>query len=390
MSSESRHTPARRDVPTSESGEAELSANASNVKAWSSAEGRANDEVSVPETAFEDLPLSDFLVLFMRSPATTMRRLRVAIKSDQARQRLVPKTERPAPISLSTRSEGDASRAFLRQAPGLLMNSDYQKLALYLLAFLLALVGSTYARGTADISRYDGYHLQVAAPYLWLGFLLWLLGDIRGDWTQIRDYWRRCDMRTRLLWSARVVPAVVLCGSLLVLAQSMSAPRDLAVDKAQFALVSAVCGLLALQLINTWFRRAQPRPGSFAGGRSLKSETILIEDRIPPPAPVRREISRRRISLAMIASLLSLVVWANTGGNRIEPRIIMVWLASIVAWAFVFAPLRWNIFDWSACTIDKARRLDFKGQRWAILALVLVLFVGASFRFEQLDSAPPK
>ena len=69
---------------------------------------------------------------------------------------------------------------------------------------------------------------------------------------------------------------------------------------------------------------------------------------------------------------------------------MLVWLASIVLWAGVFAPLRWDFFDWGAAAIDRTRRLSIRGNRLTITALFLILILGASFLFERLDAAPPE
>ena len=278
----------------------------------------------------------------------------------------------------------------MRDWPQRLLRSEFPRLALYLVAFAFALAGSAIARGTTDITLSGGHAMQVAAPYLWLGFLLWLLADVSGHWRQIKAYWQGCDGATRMLWRIRILPIILVVGSLLRLAQSLSAPRESAVGMALSALGLLLAGLVALTLINEAFRLERRRGDAKSKGLSEEDARAKILDRQPLRPPIRQEISRWRMILVALASALSLVVWANTSGNRIEPRIMLVWLASIAAWALVFAPLRWNLFNWTADAIDRARRIRLKGSRWAMLALAPVLLVGASFRFDRLDAAPPE
>jgi len=347
-------------------------------------------DLPTPARSFEDLTLSELLALLWRSPASTMRRLRLAIRSSQAREQLVP-VHQPAGIAgLADSSSSLSARAAWQAGTQGLLQTENRKLAIYILAFVCSLAGSSIARGNADITRADGYSLQVAAPWLWLGFLLWLMGDISGYWAKITAYWKRCDLARRLLWGARLIPAIIVASSLFRFAQSLSAPVESAVDTALSALVLLIAGLVLLLAINVIFRRLQLRQVSYANQQSPASEQIWIVDRKPLRPHAWRDVSRARKLLVLLASGLSLVVWANTSGNSIEPPIMLVWLASIVAWAFVFAPLRWDFFDWSASKIDQARRFSLRGRRLTILALVTILIVGASFRFDQIDSAPPE
>ena len=345
---------------------------------------------SAPARSFEDLTISELLTQLWRSPISTASRFRRAIHSTRTREQVAPILW-PADDAGETASHAaTAARSNWRDSSRRLLQSEYPTLALYLLAFVFALLGSTYARGTADISRSDGYSLQVATPYLWLGFLVWLVGDICRQWPRIRNYWRRCDRPARILWWARVVPAILVIGALFRFAQSMSAPVDSAVDTALSALLLLVAGLVALFIIGGVFRRLQVRSAGYAGQQSPANEQIWVVDRKPLGPPAWRRISRRRKFLVILATCFSLVVWANTGGNRIEPPTMLIWLASIVTWALVFAPLRGDIFDWGASTMDKARRFSLRGNWLTILAFVLTLILGASFLFDRLDAAPPE
>lgn len=348
------------------------------------------DKQPSPGRSFEDLTIMELLALLWRSPAATARQFRRSLRSVQQSERPTLVHPLADDVIHTDLLSGSSFRAAAKNAPQRLLQAGFPRLAIYLSAFVLALIGSTFARGTADITRSDGYALQVAAPYLWLGFLLWLVGDFSGHWAQIKAYWQRCDRETRIMWYVRIIPAIMVIGSLLRFAQSMSAPSGSAVAIALSALLLLTVGVIALLVINEIFRRSQLRRNSIGGLQFEEREHATILDRSPLHRPLRHQISRRRKLLVALASVLSVVVWTNSNGNRIEPSIILLWLASIVTWALVFAPLRWNLFDWGAGTVDKVRRFSLRGYQLTILTLGLILILGASFRFDRLDTAPPE
>lgn len=358
--------------------------------ASASAKGRGMDEPQAPARPFEDLTISEFLALLWRSPASTFRRYRLAIKSAQAREQLIPISPPTASASLAASDGATSGGLALRDAPQWLLQSKISRLAIYLFAFFFAWMGSMIARGSAGIIRSEGHALQAAAPFLWLGFLLWLLGDFSGHWAQFKAYWQRCGREARIRWYIRVIPIIMVIGSLLRFAQSMSAPRESSVGIALSALLLLAAGAFTLLFCNEVFRRRQQHRDRYAEGHSEENGHATLLDRPPMRLPIRHQISRGRKLLLALASALSLVVWSQSGGNHIEPQITLLWLASIVSWAMVFAPLRWNLFDWSASALDRWRRLNLHGRRWAIAALALILILGASFRFGQLDSFPPE
>ena len=136
-------------------------------------------------------------------------------------------------------------------------------------------------------------------------------------------------------------------------------------------------------MIEIAFRQRHDRIAS-AGGAAL------LAYRPRAGRPIAADISGRRKLLIALATLCSLTVWLNTSGNRIEPPVIALWLLSAGLWAFVFAPLRWNIFDWACARIDAARRFRPRDYRLTIIALLLIMLLGAGFRLYELDAYPPQ
>ena len=350
------------------------------------------DPAQAPTSAgsFEELTISELLTLLWQSPAATVRRFRQAMRSEGARQQLAPMLRSASTEDTSISGDGWRSQAAWRAVPRRLLRSEFPRLAFYLTAFAFALMGSSISRGTPQITRGDGYSLQVAAPFLWLGFLLWLAGDICGHWPALSGYWRRCERAKRVLWGFRTIPALVILGALFRFAQSMAAPRDTAVDSALSSLAILLAGVAGLLVINLGSRRYLLQRVANVGADSLRSQQIWTVEREVVHPRIWRSISSKRKILIAFASVLSLVVWSNSGGNRIEPPSILLWLASIATWGLVFAPLGWNLFDWSASKVDRMRRLELHGRGWAILALIVILLTGAGFHFERLATAPPE
>lgn len=333
----------------------------------------------------EDLTLDELIVRWLRAPAPTWRRLRTAMASPAAiriHTSAGPSMAaiRPAETSESRRS----ASAALRSWPRVLRQRDTIQLLLNGGAILCALIGSVIVRGTDDVTRADGYSLLVGGPYLWLGFLLWIVAEVTGNWTQVKRYWRGLDRYARLRWVARALPLLVWVKALGLFSASMAAPNESATDFALAAIGWFLLGALLLIVIE--IAHWQVRRRSTAD----KVDAAQTQVRQPLRPPVSPEIGRSRKLLIALAILCSLLVWANTSSNRIEPPIILLWLISAVLWGFVFAPLSWNVFNWASDQIDSVRRFHWRTHRGTVIALALVLILGAAFRFHKLDAFPPQ
>ncbi|MCY3915997.1 MAG: glycosyltransferase family 39 protein [Chloroflexi bacterium] len=345
----------------------------------------ATGENTVNSEPIEDLTLSELIVLWLRAPATTWRRLRVAMASHAA-NRLQPSVGpsmaaiRAPEISEGRRSASSARRSWSK----VLRQRDTIQLLLSGAAIVCALIGSVIVRGADDATRAEGHSLIVGGPYLWLGFLLWLVAEATGHWTQLKEYWRGIDRSGRLRWAARALPVALWINALKLLIASMNAPSESATDLALEAIGWFMVGSLlwfSIEIAHWQVRRRRT-------SAELEAPKFMV--RQPTRPPVSSALGKPRRLLIAFAILCSLLVWANTTGNRIEPPIILLWLISAVLWGFVFAPLRWNLFDWASDRIDALRRIHWRAHRGAIIALALVLILGAAFRFNKLDAYPPQ
>ncbi len=349
------------------------------------ASSSGDDEKAAEIRPIEELTLSELINRWLRAPGSTWRRLRIAMTSTASNRlqvRVTPSTVALAPSDAGER--GNSALTALRSLPQAMRQADTIQLLLYATAIVCALIGSVIVRGTDDVTRADGFSLSVGGPYLWLGFLLWLTAELVGRWTQLTGYWRGIERSARLCWAARALPLLIWINALFILTASMTAPRENATD---FALTAvgrfALGGLLWIVIeFANWQVRRRRRPTAV--------EAPKILDRQPARRPISSEISQLRKLLIALATSCSLLVWANTSGNRIEPPIILLWLISAALWGFVFAPLRWNLFDWASGQADAFRRIRWRERRGTIIALALVMLLGAAFRFNKLDAYPPQ
>ena len=358
----------------------------------------AGEATLEPSSSFEDLTLAALLADFLRQPGRTWRQFIRALRRPAQVHGTVtiadgPERALPATVKGSAEPRASASKspALPRWRPA---QRQYVRLLLYGLAIISAIIGSRIVRGSAEISRANDYSLHLGAPYLWLGFLLWLGAEAVGGWSQIKTRWRQSDAVARARYIARLLPAAIGISATHLLAQSLAAPGETALPLAGAAISRLFGGLLLwfiIEVIHGSLRKRAP----FAGDepkedQSTQSARRWIVARQPLKKPVRRSFSRLRATIIGLACVGSVVVWFGSSGNRIEPPVILVWAASITLWSFAFAPLGWHVFDWASRRIDAIRRVNWREQRWTLLGFALVLILGASFRLDRLTTVPPE
>lgn len=342
-------------------------------------------ENAVGSLPIEEITLSELIKIGFRAPRSTWRRLRIAMTAPGADRFQDSAWTAFGSIQTSATSEsGIGFEIGLQSLQRAFQQADRLQLILYGTAIVFALIGSVIVRGGEAATRAGGVSLSVGGPYLWLGFLLWLIAEIVGRREQLRGYWRGLDRSARLHWAARSLPLLLWLSALFALASSTTAPRETATELALMAFGRfAIGGLLWIVIdIAAWqARRRAPLD---------VVEAPKLLDRPPMRVPISSEVSHRRKLLIGLATLCSLLVWANTAGNRIEPPVILLWLISAALWGFVFAPLRWNAFDWGCGFLDRVRRIRWRDHQGAIIALALIMLLGGAFRFYRLDAYPPQ
>ncbi len=348
-------------------------------------EGESADNMPRP---LEELTVAELAALFVRAPIKTARRFSAAMKAP-ARASFPPAVAIP-----DTPAVADPARA--RNARGLLpalrkprARRRYAQLLLYALAILFAIGGSDALR--INGMRAGGSTVAGAASIL-LGIALWLAAEMLGRWQALRFYWRRLPRGERQRQAARALPVLLWLNALFVFIQALAAAQDASLALAAAAFSRFVLGImlwLAIDGAHRLYRARSPATDNMSSASAASSEI-----------PAERQsllafkldgfpwIGRGRIALLCSAIACSGIVWLNTSGNHIALPTIALWLVSAALWAFVFAPAGWNIFDWATEKVDAFRRFRWRDYRGIALALVLILVLGASFRFDRLAEAP--
>jgi len=189
------------------------------------------------------------------------------------------------------------------------------QLGLRLAALAIALYGS----GILATERTERLGLQVGAPYLLLGFVIWLGAELYGSWPSLWEWWR----------SRGTTPPEVIS----------DAPE--AIHKPS----SAGFGISANETRPWWMRM------TLAG-------------------------------LALAFSVLTALLNLN---NLFTIPGLVAWVVSIGVWAAAFAPDSWRLGAmWAAIRKTRIHR------NWTFWVLLLIMLLGAYFRFNQLATVPPE
>lgn len=340
------------------------------------------------ETRIEDLTLAELFGRFLRAPFVTWRRTRIAISAGGSV--LAPEVPPVERVPADPGQRVDPSPTLPRIARALRQPERLQML-FFTLALITAFIGTSALLGPAGINRSAENTLEIGAPFLWMGFLIWLIGEAIGNYDQLRSWWQRTGRLDRIRWSARIIPAALWLSALQAVSDSMVVPKEQSFELLLAAAGRLIAGFVLWNLLNVAVWRIKFRSSAKAetdSESSALSQATIAEPYRVEYLSLRDRIGSRRIGLAVFSALASAVLWLNTGGNRIEPGFIVLWIVSSFSWAMVFAPVNWNALDWITERIDRFRRIDWHGNRWIIVAFALILILGMSFRFTQLHSVP--
>lgn len=342
------------------------------------------------ETLIEDLTLAELLGRFARAPLDTWRRVRMTIAGAESIR--APEVAAGEQAHVEDRQR-NAGAPLLARLAGALRQAQNLQLLFFVLAMVSAVIGTNALLGPEGSSRPPENTLEIGAPFLWIGFLFWLVGEAIGSYDQLRSWWGQLSRLDRMRWSARIIPVALWLASAQALSASMVVAKEQSFEFLLMAAGRLIAGLILWYLLDfvAWRIKARlpaiPATTSERPGLS-QSVSAPLSPTISPP--LRDHISRRRVSLALFSGLASAALWMNTSGNRIEPPFILLWILSSFTWAMVFAPANWNAFEWMTGWIDRWRRIDWQGNRWLIVAFALIMLLGLSFRFTRLDSVPPE
>lgn len=137
------------------------------------------------QTDFADLTLAEALGQFVRAPLRTLIALRVAIQDHEP----LPAPVQPAPAPLPVPTPASAAEPVAQAQPHTpAARRASVQLGLRIGAFLLAWWGGGIVANAP--LRTEQLALDAGAPFLLLGFLVWLGAEVYGDWPRLRAWWR--------------------------------------------------------------------------------------------------------------------------------------------------------------------------------------------------------
>jgi hypothetical protein len=100
-------------------------------------------------------------------------------------------------------------------------------------------------------------------------------------------------------------------------------------------------------------------------------------------------VSWPRAAFAALGVVCSLQTWNYTTGNIITTEGFWFWIASIVLWAAALVPSYQVVYAGWAAIHAKIRGFQIRSN-WTLVALVLIVLLGAIFRLSNLRSVPPE
>ncbi len=266
---------------------------------------------------------------------------------------------------------------------------------LYFASFLIALLGSSILVDSPI--RTENTALVAGTPYLIIAFLLWLGADIFGHWDSIQAWWATRNRLEKLQFELRLVPLSLIIMSVITFLQSFHAPADevlsivsRGVQWIALAVIAWVIVEIGLRLFQNRLMDEPEQKRQWLGDEDeIKSESAISENIVSSP-PWWMAIPPSRFFFAGLAVMLSVITWTGTVGNFMSFTTFLIWLASVVAWSFVFAPFGWNIFDVIREKVEWVQRFNLRDNLGFVVAFVVIILLGAIFRLDNLAEFPPE
>lgn len=365
-------------------------------------ESDAIEETAEPRT-LEDLTVAELIGQFIRAPFKTWRGFSQVTHASRVSDIRIPvsvSTSHRSALSsiLDEKSSHYYARGWFVSLFTTKLNRSQVQLLLYTVAVVIGLIGSSMLMGPSGVQkRTETNALIVGSPFLWMSFFIWLIAEIYGNWLSIVDWWARQNQLQRIRLVLRLIfPLAFFLLSLLNFVDAMSAPPEDALGIVQSAINRFAIGVVLWILIEFGYwlinRIYRSNPDSLPiwlvatiNTGDIPEDHIRSVARLPQ---LRLPFSWGRVSLTVLAILSSALIWLGTSNNRVSPFIIFIWFLNAGIWAFVFAPIGFNIFDWASDRIDDLRAIQWRRYSWAILAFLLIMILGIGFRLVQLDSLP--
>lgn len=279
------------------------------------------------EIDFEDLTLAEALGRFVRAPLETWRLLAEVAQTPATvpvsgpRVALGPaKPLEAQPTSLTFDAEPPTAGKFTPAAYARARRSAIQ-LGLYFIAFLVAWWGSNILVNSP--LRIESLALDVGAPFLLSGFLLWLIAEAYGDWPRIKSWWQQRRERQDI-------------------------PETLPPEPV-----------------------ASPPPTAY-------------------PGMVWAGIHPARVFTLIGALALTFFAWQGTLNNTFTTSGFFAWVGSMALWSLALSEAGSNPLRAVVRGYKRARSSFHLRGNWTLVALALILLLGAYFRLHKLTELPPE
>jgi hypothetical protein len=127
-------------------------------------------------------------------------------------------------------------------------------------------------------------------------------------------------------------------------------------------------------------------------GHWVKTETpaqAASQPAVAGQSESRLAVSWQRVVLALIGTGCSLGAWSYTGENVLRTEAFYLWVGSIALWVAALAPDIERVQAGIESFRATLRGIRFRGN-WTLLALVLIVALGAFFRLSNLRGVPPE
>jgi hypothetical protein len=282
----------------------------------------------------DDLTLAEFIGEFLRAPRAMVHALRdfddpasppaedavtapAPAESEPARPRVVqhaiPSTADRAGANPPVHTDDSARQR--------------QQLGLYFSAFVLAVWGCLIL--VSAHTRTEVIHLYTGAPFLLLGFAIWLGAELHGNWPAAQSWWNRFQARRE-------------------------ASRQSDHENQEELSTPTIAGALA--------------PGKWRSWQGIHPARVF----------------------AMLGLVFfGLLAWFDTTGNQFRVLGFWSWLASILMAVIIVAPSSWappRLLEHWRSWLSSFRLPD----RGTLIALTVIMLLGAWFRLADLSGMPPE
>lgn len=283
-----------------------------------------------------------------------------------------------------------------------LLDRQFLRVVLYLLAFVSAVVGNLILiTASSDFlaRRSEDVQLVAGRPFLLAAFILWLCAELIAHWPDLVSWWQGLDRTARIKLGARAVPVAILVAGGAVLWHSTTVPLDESLVIVTTGVRLALAGVLvwfALDALRWMLRRMVMRnPGMFPLWLVSDLEKRKLSDTTEDETHSDdnwlawyERIPVSRLFFALAATVLSVAVWFGSTGNRIPTPVIYAWLLSAVMWVLTFAPVPLQPLRRLHDLLNALQDVDWRVYRRVFGALAIIMLVGFAFRFDRLAEHP--